>query len=517
MSAPTVTVSSPSRSKKFCPLPETLPSASEFSLPGIQSLYPDLAERIFHDIFHGKWMKEERFARATWSKLMKKTQGPVGRLLKELNELLPVIDRILKKVDSCAEMEDCDGTDNERSKKFTIVDIGCGMGILGMILADLLPPEKVERIVLVDKMWEGYGVNSSTATGTEGGTPEDDLEIQQEEEGPIKMEVEGNNDDIDDGRDEEEDGFPDHVNEDDDEDTIEGAAVDGDQQGARKKKSGPQQIKDHIPRRHIEQCDWPIPLRILRVDLKRGRSLVDLVHFVFNNGDKHSRKLIKNDGENTSLLIDNVNDIQNNSTTTSYLYPSPNRVLLTGVHLCGSLSLRAVDLFNRNPHTVELLVLKPCCLPGRIHLRGDMEYTVGARTFSVRDMYREADYNSSETASAAASSSNNIHNRVRGGGGRKFRSWCKQVYECIEVGDGGSAGGDRKQHLSIKVYPLYFQDQFLIAEREMRPIDGGLSLESAIHGACGRVMTTATDRKRAAAALLSKQKQGKADNATVST
>ena len=46
-------------------------------------------------------------------------------------------------------------------------------------------------------------------------------------------------------------------------------------------------------------------------------------------------------------------------------------VLLLGVHLCGTLSLQAIHLFNENPR-VGLLVLKPCCLPGIEHIRREL-------------------------------------------------------------------------------------------------------------------------------------------------
>lgn len=38
-------------------------------------------------------------------------------------------------------------------------------------------------------------------------------------------------------------------------------------------------------------------------------------------------------------------------------------IILVAVHLCGTLSLKAVELFNNNPE-VRFLCLKPCCLPG---------------------------------------------------------------------------------------------------------------------------------------------------------
>ena len=40
-------------------------------------------------------------------------------------------------------------------------------------------------------------------------------------------------------------------------------------------------------------------------------------------------------------------------------------VLLLAVHLCGTLSLRAVDLFN-DIERIQFLALKPCCLPGMV-------------------------------------------------------------------------------------------------------------------------------------------------------
>lgn len=38
-------------------------------------------------------------------------------------------------------------------------------------------------------------------------------------------------------------------------------------------------------------------------------------------------------------------------------------ILILAIHLCGTLALRAVDLFNENPKQVKLLALKPCAPP----------------------------------------------------------------------------------------------------------------------------------------------------------
>eukprot|EP00277_Geminigera_cryophila_P008488 CAMPEP_0179408082 /NCGR_PEP_ID=MMETSP0799-20121207/1885_1 /TAXON_ID=46947 /ORGANISM="Geminigera cryophila, Strain CCMP2564" /LENGTH=396 /DNA_ID=CAMNT_0021179483 /DNA_START=58 /DNA_END=1245 /DNA_ORIENTATION=- len=41
---------------------------------------------------------------------------------------------------------------------------------------------------------------------------------------------------------------------------------------------------------------------------------------------------------------------------------APGAVIVLGIHLCGQLSVRAVELFNTNPKC-SMLALKPCCLP----------------------------------------------------------------------------------------------------------------------------------------------------------
>jgi len=41
---------------------------------------------------------------------------------------------------------------------------------------------------------------------------------------------------------------------------------------------------------------------------------------------------------------------------------APGAVIVLGIHLCGQLSVRAVELFNTHP-SVTMLAVKPCCLP----------------------------------------------------------------------------------------------------------------------------------------------------------
>lgn len=60
--------------------------------------------------------------------------------------------------------------------------------------------------------------------------------------------------------------------------------------------------------------------------------------------------------------------------------------LVLAVHLCGTLALRAVQLFNEAPGEVTLLALKPCCLPGMVHAQRDETFELGGHAFAARDV-----------------------------------------------------------------------------------------------------------------------------------
>ena len=51
-------------------------------------------------------------------------------------------------------------------------------------------------------------------------------------------------------------------------------------------------------------------------------------------------------------------------------------VIVAGVHLCGALAIKAIALFNRHREKIEMICLKPCCLPGRIHAAREETWTV---------------------------------------------------------------------------------------------------------------------------------------------
>jgi hypothetical protein len=67
--------------------------------------------------------------------------------LKELNEIAPVLDRVVNELNS--PLYECKCT--------TIIDLCSGSGYFGMFIAELIPPAKLERICLVDNAWPSFG------------------------------------------------------------------------------------------------------------------------------------------------------------------------------------------------------------------------------------------------------------------------------------------------------------------------------------------------------------------------
>eukprot|EP01082_Thalassiosira_pseudonana_P002301 g1967.t1 g1967 contig11:437649-438947(-) len=71
------------------------------------------------------------------------------KVLKELIEAVPIIDAVQRLVVT---------TELKGNEKFTIIDLACGKGFLSMMLSYLLPSDKVEKCVLVDKQWPMHNV-----------------------------------------------------------------------------------------------------------------------------------------------------------------------------------------------------------------------------------------------------------------------------------------------------------------------------------------------------------------------
>ena len=216
-----------------------------------------------------RWRRRYRGNQRLWRSLMK-----ADRVVKEIVEAAPVLaaarDMVL-----AAPLD----------QRFTIVDLCSGKGFLSMILSELLPAQRVERCVLVDKAWPPF-----------------------DWEGPIAEH---------------------HIS---DEHIY----------GARGDRGGPPGDDDSS-----YFSTWPIPLYTSKQDLKNRATTRKLGPRLFERCD--------------------------------------GPVLVLAVHLCGTLALRAVDLFNAHPN-VKLIALKPCCLPPMVFARRKERFAIGNHTFDAAEV-----------------------------------------------------------------------------------------------------------------------------------
>jgi hypothetical protein len=211
----------------------------------ISTLYPELTEEYVGVLTRWK----DRFSPVVWTRMTKHGTDRTPRCVKEMNECAPVVIAVREAIRRRASAD---------SAPTTIVDLCSGFGFLGMLLSEVLEPEAVERIHLVDQMW------------------------------PM----------------------------------------------ANAKESGPTQITWE----HIHAPGWPIPLRTRKTNLKKGAEMRQLEKYIIGSAS--------------------------------------GSVIVAGVHLCGALAIKAIELFNRRRDKIAMICLKPCCLPGRIHAAREESWTV---------------------------------------------------------------------------------------------------------------------------------------------
>jgi len=257
--------------------------------------------------------------KAVWLRVIRK-----GRLEKELQEALPVLDLVVKLIEQRKEEDD----------KMVIVDLCSGFGYQGMFLSELLPADRVEKIVLLDKSWPMLNASE------------------------VK--------------------------------------------------------KDHdINWDHVWQVKWPIRLETRKNNLKNGANRRQLSTHLFERAE--------------------------------------GPVLLLGIHLCGQLSLRAIELFNLQPQ-IALLVLKPCCLPDWKAAQQEAVWTIGGHTTEAVDVCLRGKYNHGEWDGAPRS-----HLPP------KFRLWSSHLFSSIS---GGVAGGGLKQEVDLQPWEeKHYQTKYMVAVR----------------------------------------------------
>lgn len=306
-----------------------------------------------------KWRKRYRGNPSLWKRVFKK-----DRVVKELIESAPVIEFVKRAIVESSSNNNIDDDDDDK-KKFTIIDLCSGKGYLSMFLSEILPKEKVDKFILVDKAW---------AIASKKTTPE------------LK---------------------PHHMNW----DHIYGTSVNNNHSSYF--------------------TTWPIPLYTSKQDLKDSCNQRQMKKHFFD----------KIDGP----------------------------VIILAVHLCGTLSLKAIEMFNNNQ--VKLFALKPCCLPQMVYAnRGDV-FRIGQHEFDAKDVCSNGQF-----------SKGNWNGPPRWHLQPRFDCWADNLFKGIDV-VGGSSNDDEssekrgyrvsmssrgikvKDDIAIQI-DGGFQNTYIFAERE---------------------------------------------------
>lgn len=298
-----------------------------------------------------KWRKRFRGNPAVWKRLFKR-----DRVFKELIESAPILHMVLKFVNS-------DENKVRNDDKITILDLCSGKGYLSMFLSEMLPPEKVEKIVLVDKAW-------AMCNG--------EVLPHHMNWGHIYGKIPQLND----------------------------LSEKGDEQLVLETNS-------------TYFTTWPIPLHTSKQDLKQKCNQRQMKKHFFDQAE--------------------------------------GPIIILAVHLCGILSLRAVDFFNNNEN-VKMFCLKPCCLPPMDHAKREVTFQIGNHSFPATEVCSNGSFNKKDWSGPP-----------RWHLEKKFHLWSNHLYKGIDI-----IGSDEGSNDTIK--PLKFSNRAFgkKAKREIQvQVDGG--------------------------------------------
>jgi len=152
----------------------------------------------------------------------------------------------------------------------------------------------------------------------------------------------------------------------------------------------------HLSPEHLEDPAWPVRLTTSRADLKVPSDRRSLVRAFLSHG-------------------------------------AP--AMLLGVHLCGLLSLRCVELFNACPAFCSL-ALKPCCLPpvffakrGDVFAASERGHAFPAAAVCVAGQWRRGQWVGSAGKEECQ---------------RKYVDWVDNLSLCVECGEQAEAGDDEE-------------------------------------------------------------------------
>lgn len=213
-------------------------------------------------------------------------------------------------------------------------------------------------------------------------------------------------------------------------------------------RNAPPSSQHRLSTAHISSSlrQWPIPLRIRKMDIKRKREQAQLPKYVYGN----------------------------------------TRIIFMGIHLCKKLAVHAINMFT-TCETSFSLVLKPCCLPGgkQLYCRNEQhekepisyEFENGY-SFCPLELYQnndecgksefdehESNDKNVEVEQQAADAHNDndddhAHDSSQGGTtNARFSSWVQHL-EC-----GCKSDSCRVRRETTLIQPYHFQNEFLYCER----------------------------------------------------
>lgn len=325
--------------------------------PQVREMYPETILECADAVT--RWRRRFRGNPALWRRLFKHE-----RVLKEVIESVPVVKAVQDWIERHSSEQE-----SATSGKVTIIDLCSGKGYLSMLLSEILPPDRVEKCLLIDKAWPMCH-----------STPHAHHMSWEHIYGDMNIDV------------------------------------------------GPRYFNT-----------WPIPLVTCKKNLKQSKEL-DYLRQRFSPSSSK-------DGETQDVPI----------------------VLILAVHLCGTLSIQAVKLFQMIP-SAQMLLLKPCCLPDIWHAKNAPYFYVGDYCFPTNDVCARGKW-------TADKKKNKWEGPPRWHLQSKFDKWCHYLHEAMAYQSQHSTDATDDQQssgqplISTKYFEVPvqtkggFQNVFLYAER----------------------------------------------------
>jgi len=121
-----------------------------------------------------------------------------------------------------------------------------------------------------------------------------------------------------------------------------------------------------------------------------------------------------------------------------YLTNENHPVIMLGIHLCGILSLRAIDLYNSSSN-IKFFALKPCCLPGMVHSKRKEIFEVGQHSFPAIDVCHHGKWKK-----------NNWIGPSRSHLQHKFMKWSYHLFHGIDCISNSNEGTTTEEDIIIK-------------------------------------------------------------------